>query len=383
MSRAEPWAPLGAVAGLLLALGIMAGCGGSGQTPGDRTQRAATTAASRTGDLPGVGRLRCAPPFHAGAWPGACWRPYGARSPFNQRLPADPRVASDSAEMVRRLTEQGGPSVLRLGTAGTPSDYDHPVYFAGRRDPVYRLRCTRKGWGRCEVEGRAVRIPARAQAAGGSDHHLAVVDPAGAWEYDLWEVQSKPPRGGVLKAKWGGRTRAGRIGTGLRSDATAAQFGLLAGIVRAPELATTQIDHALFVRASCDGGRYVFPAAGLGKPCSDRAGAPPEGARFQLAMSDSEIDSLRVPDWKRGILRAMARYGFFVGDTGGSPWDVVLESGATYTSFGRPDPFASLAASLGAAQGDNGFSTLDLASGVDWAHRLRVIDPCVSARTCA
>jgi hypothetical protein len=280
------------------------------------------------------------------------------------------------------LTAPGGPSPLRLGTAGTSSDYDHPVYFAGRHDPLYLVHCTHSSWGRCEIEGARVRIPAGARPAGGSDHHLAVVDQARGWEYDLWQVQSKPPRGGVLNASWGGRTPAGRLGTGLRSDATAAQFALLAGIVRAPELAAGRIDHALFVRVSCDSGRFVFPAAGLGKRCSDPAGAPAEGTRFQLAMSDGEIRALGVPAWKRGILRAMARYGFFVGDTGGSPWDVVLESGSTYTSFGRPDPFVSLAKRFGAPRGDDDIASLGLASGVDWSRRVRVIDPCVSAGTC-
>ena len=31
--------------------------------------------------------------------------------------------------------------------------------------------------------------------------------------------------------------------------------------------------------------------------------------RIQLDMSDRQIDRLRVPGWKRTILRAMARYG--------------------------------------------------------------------------
>jgi hypothetical protein len=396
VSRAElPPSPLGrrrrhsirtAAAGLVLTVGIVAGCGGSGQ-PGasplpSKTPGGTTTAASRSARLPGLGPQRCAPPFRAGAWPGACWRPFGPRSPFNQKLPAHPRLASGSAELVRGLTAQGGPSPLQLGTARTSSDYDHPVYFAGRHDPVYRVHCTRSEWGRCEIEGQKVRVPPRARPAGGSDHHLAVVDQAAGWEYDLWQVLSMPPRGGVLTASWGGRARAGRLGTGLRSDATAAQFALLAGIVRAPELAAGRVDHALFVRVSCDSGAFVFPAAGRGSRCSDTAAAPPEGTRFQLAMSDREIDALGVPAWKQGILRAMARYGFFVGDTGGSPWDVVLESGASYTSFGRPDPFISMAVRLGAPRGDDGFATLNLASGVDWSRRLRVIDPCVSARTC-
>ena len=50
------------------------------------------------------------------------------------------------------------------------------------------------------------------------------------------------------------------------------------------------------------------------------------GARLQLAMSSAEIDALSVPRWKKTILRAMARYGLFLGDTGGDAWGIELQS---------------------------------------------------------
>ena len=62
-----------------------------------------------------------------------------------------------------------------------------------------------------------------------------------------------------------------------------------------------------------------------------------------LAMSDDEIGALNVPDWQKTILTAMARYGMFVGDTGGSPWGVEFESGSTYTSYGQADPWVAWA----------------------------------------
>src|SRR6266576_2543156 len=43
------------------------------------------------------------------AWPPACWRPYGDSSPFNQRLPAHPRLISNSRHVVERLTAFGPP----------------------------------------------------------------------------------------------------------------------------------------------------------------------------------------------------------------------------------------------------------------------------------
>jgi hypothetical protein len=77
----------------------------------------------------------------------------------------------------------------------------------------------------------------------------------------------------------------------------------------------------------------------------------------------------------------MARYGMFLGDTGGGSWGIQLESGSTYTSFGRPDPLVAFAKA-------NGWTTHggkwvgSLRDAVDWARHLRVIHPCVSRRTC-
>ena len=68
---------------------------------------------------------------------------------------------------------------------------------------------------------------------------------------------------------WGGRTRID--GDGLGSDANAAHYGSLAGIIRAEEMRRGRIDHALFMLVRCDSGRKVYPAQGLGFACDDAA----------------------------------------------------------------------------------------------------------------
>ena len=318
--------------------------------------------------------------FGVGNWPPASWRPYADDSPFNQELPAKPRLLPNSSKVVARLTANGGPSDLRAGVADTDGDYQHPTYWSTPSDPVFTVHCTRP-YGRCEIEGMRLRIPDRARPAGGSDAHLTVVDQRSGWEYDLWTVSSKPRGGGEITIGYGGRTRID--GDGLGSDATAAHFGNLAGIIRAQELRSGRIDHALFLVADCDSGQFVYPARGRGAPCDDRTDAPAQGARFQLDMSNAEIRALGVPRWKRGILRAMARYGMFVGDTGGTPWDLEFESGSTYTSFGYPDPTVAFARQQGLRpEREDGRYHFDVAKGIDWSRRLRVVDPCVTQRTC-
>jgi hypothetical protein len=320
--------------------------------------------------------------FRSGHWPTSCWRPYSDSSPFNRAIPSSARVAPHSAAMVARLMSFGEPTNLVAGQSGTSADWYHPTYYATGGDPRYTLHCT-EPWGRCAVEGIRLRVPAAARPAGGGDAHMTIVDQAGRWEYDLWGVSSKPAGGGTVSAKWGGKTRIDGDGRG--SDATAARFGNLAGVIRGPELAAGHIDHALFMTIDCDSGTYVYPAMKTGRACSSiglsNRDAPPMGSRFQLNMSSSQIDALAVPAWKKTILHAMATYGMYFGDTGGGTWGLQFESGSTYTSFGVGDPVAAFARANG-VPGSSGHYAFNLRDGVDWAKYLRVIDPCTTRGAC-
>jgi hypothetical protein len=198
-----------------------------------------------------------------------------------------------------------------------------------------------------------------------------------------------PPRGGgTLSFAWGGRTRID--GDGLGSAATAAGFGNLAGMIRAPELAAGHINHALFIVLKCAakgtsfgygttatsyGSSYVYPATHGGSTCGSTVpNAVPLGARFTLAMSDAQIGALSVPAWKKTILTALAHYGAYVGDTGGPGFAFMVESSATYTALGLPDPLVAFAV-LNNLPTWNGEYIFDVASGVEWAKYLRVLTP--------
>ena len=356
-------------------------------TTGTTSNQSGTDSGSSTSTTPNTPpplHTSCGGPFSAGNWPDACWRPYADSSPFNQLIPANPRVAANSDAMVQRILGFGLPGKLSGGKSDATDDYGHPTYYPTATDPLFTLHCT-ESWGRCAVEGLQVRIPDAAKPASGGDGHMTVVDQASGWEYDFWQVTSKPSGGGTLSMSWGGRTRID--GDGLHSDATAAQFGNLAGIIRAPELTSGTINHALFVSIKCDSGSYVYPASKSGHSCTDSGlsgvNAPPMGTRLQLAMSDDQIAALPLPQWKKGILTAMAHYGMYFGDTGGPGFGLQVESPATYTSFGVADPIMTWA--QGGAPGVtmwNGNWVLDIASGVDWARYLRVVDPCVAQGSC-
>jgi hypothetical protein len=313
-------------------------------------------------------------------WPGSCWRPYAATSPFNKPIPANPTVRSESDAVISTLLASGnGPGNL---TAGGPSsdDYEHPVVYSQLLDPEYTIHCVRYA---CDdLEGKRVRIPVGARPAGGSDGHLAVVDQASGLEYDLYEASTPGGSGGTLEVGSGGVSRID--GTGLSTDldgdgsiseATAAKFGLLAGIVRAEELAAGQINHALFITVPCgaQSPAYVAPALKGGTFCADNTNRVPMGARLWLNMSDAEIDALTIPTWKKTILHAFHTYGAYMGDTGGpQSFGIMLESDATYSSFGTTSRMMDFARSNG-WEIYNGYYVGHLRDGVPWS-RLQVLE---------
>ena len=319
--------------------------------------------------------------------PGACWRPFSAASPFNQPLPAHPRQAPGSPLIGGRTATLGDGPSFQVGNAGTDDDFAHPIYFASRNAPSYKINCT--NYSGCEIQGLRVRIPKRAQPAGGSDGHLGVIDRRRQWEYDFWQAQDRSKRGGPLHVSYGGRTRIGKRGsTGLGSAATAAEFATSAGVIRPEELRSGRIDHALFMVVKCTNGRSVYPAKGpnTGRNCSElglsNKHAPALGQHFYLDMSKRRIAALPVPKWKKTILRAMADYGMFVGDTGGNGWGLELWSGLSYPG---KDPWVKLGRRYGLPSFESGGSTryvFDLRDTVAWGNELRVARPCVSRRHC-
>lgn len=339
----------------LLLLGVSLACAGAAPA-GDSVSESAR-------------KQRCSARYSAfsvGQWPAACWRPYSSRSPFNRRIPAHPALYPGSSDIVRRLLSFGRPNALRAGIADTDSDYYHPTYYARRSDPLYTISGG-SSTPPYAVDGKKVRLPARARPAAGSDHHLTIV--YNRHDYGLWDAHIS---GATISVGSGRRISIG--GSGLNAAGTAGRFGGLAGIIRAQEMAAGRINHALFMAVQCTNGEGVYPADGGPKPCDNPSNAPPMGAHFQLAMSDSKIRSLHVPAWKKTILRAMARYGMFVGDVTGSPWAFQFESGSTYTSFGHRDKMVEFAKRARVPFEDGNY-VFDVNSGVDWGRYLRVLAP--------
>jgi hypothetical protein len=135
----------------------------------------------------------------------------------------------------------------------------------------------------------------------------------------------------------------------------------------------------------------VYPARASDRRCTDTTNALPMGARIWLNMTESEVNALNVPAWKRTILHALRRFGMIFGDTGSSfLWSWQTEAGSMYSTFGFADKWLD----YGKAQGWSFYSpdgayvaSWDMtADGIDWKNqiwsRLKVLDPCISQGTC-
>jgi hypothetical protein len=348
-------------------------------TPASRSRTISSSASSGDSCTAGFGS------FAVSDWPSGHWRPYAADSPINKPVPASPRIHPNSAAYVARLLSLGGIGKV-IGNVKPKYDWQVPYYFSSPSDPLFTLDFS-ENWGATSgygsvgksIEGK-IRIPDAARYAGqGSgqtypDAHLTVIDQSSGWVYDLYEVQSKPAGGGTIVSRWAGRTRIdGSAFDG--GEATAWGGGRLAGVVRAQEWMAGKINHALYVVAKCTTGGYVTPAYHGAARCSDTTNALPTGARLWLDYSEAEIAAAAWPEWKKTLVRAWANYGGYVGDTGGSGFNPVqIESPETYRSFGYADPLVDWAETQHGVVWLGSQPVFDLASGIDWAGRLRVLD---------
>lgn len=326
-------------------------------------------------------------------WP-ASFRPYGPTSIWNKALPANPTLYPNSDAIVS-VAEQNDPGPT-LRTQEYGNDVSHPVVFASNSDPVVTAHCTLY----CgNVQDYQLHIPAKARPAAGPDHHLAVIQPDGT-EDDFWELQSSGndwQSGQTLTYQGGVQCGNFYNGPGWAKDAaTAGNACLAGGLIRAAEVQSGTINHALFLVLSCtDPNAFVFPATNGGAHCTGAGPNVPNGARIWLDVPDATIAAMGLPAWQKAILTAMHDYGGYVMDVGGSNttkatglMNVMFEDNASYAAFGQSSPMDQFAQSNGWNPVSVGGATRYIAQpdpwnpGINWAQHLHIVDPCYGQGTC-
>jgi hypothetical protein len=374
---------LAACALLLVGLLVWGLCAGVPFGSAAATRRTAASAVGRTAPaspatVSASASAACPERFGSygpGNWPAACWRPYGARSPFNIPIPANPRVERDSSAVVANMISHRWAFQNQHGALTLWGGGSRPVYWARASDPVVRVSCRRSR----ECPGvTSLHVPQGASADRNSDGHMAVVDQSTHTEYDFW--QASGPDHGVITASAASAIPLGPgQGTGLGGRAEASYLGLMGGLLRGQELRAGVINHALVTTVECVEPQDVWPSPSYGRGDLICGGSPAPhlGSLLQLNMSAAEIAASRAPAWQRAVMTAMARYGVYVVDTNGSDdpnMYLLAESDLSYTNFGAAGAMQSFVRSAGGSGGVTGVP-LPLS-------RFRVIEPCVKRGSC-
>jgi hypothetical protein len=244
-------------------------------------------------------------------------RPFPATSVWNTPVGNAP-VAANSAALVSYFLARDANPIITIHRWAVSVAEQHPS------DRTYTVPCTKYT---CTLSAfGAFGIPVTAKPDPAGDGHLAVYDPATLREWDMWQAVNSG-------SSWSSSSGAGvsMNGNGIAPINTAAgdaaNFPLLAGIVRPEEILQGHIDHALvFMMPNVNDTGYVCPALHHDGDSSDPA-APMEGQRFQLDPSVN-VDALAIPAWAKTIARALQVYGMYLRDDGGS-FALVAENSAS------------------------------------------------------
>ncbi len=234
-----------------------------------------------------------------------------AEDPLNQEI-ADAPVNPNSANYVASI----GLSAHLHPDFGTNPSYGIPYTVVGASQPKMPIKFTKY---RAESDPGPYPVPANAPVEGGGknghgDKHVLVLQEGSCMLYELYDAHHKG-------AGW---SAANGAVFNLRSDALrpegwtsadAAGLPIFPLLVRYPEVATGQIDHALRVTVPETQNGYIHPATHFAS-ASSNPNLPPMGLRLRLKASYSLAgfhgESLIV-------LEALKRYGLIVADNG-SPW---------------------------------------------------------------
>ena len=328
---------------------------------------------------------------------------FGASGPFYQQLSENPQVDGNSANVISYYFA-GNPQFSAGWIEGSSSqaqyDYNFPLYRASTSDPLVKIICT--GEASCADGDAQIRIPASARQAGGTDHHLAVLESNGL-EYDFWGVSSSPPYADgstistageahfSLSGGSGGGT--GYIAPGFAvGAATAGGNALSIGQVYTSELASGVIKHALSLTFPCGTSSWLYPSSQISGVCGSGQGMP-LGSRVWWQPSDAQTNGLSIARDMKTILIALHHYGGFYTDSFGGTTNgygkgmgTRLENQEQYWVYGNGfDPALAYAQSAGWNHITGGVDRYVLAvsgASIDLLDNLKVVAPCVTQGIC-
>jgi hypothetical protein len=241
-------------------------------------------------------------------------------TPLPRHAPVDPN-ARQILEYLRTAPESGQGCLVLAGAGDSP--WGQPMYTVSRKDPRYDVQ----GDFRVPLpELETLRIPQGAQAAANSDGSMTVFDPRGGFvvmltgaRYDP-ETDSWAAKGASVTYL---RSNGLHVDTGRSDDprnrgSHRGNNGATAA-VSWDEVRDGAVRHVLKVAAGPEVSHsFVFPMVGSdGDYRGDDPAVPPQGLRFRIKPS-VDLEALELPPEALVIARALQRYGFYIGDSGGT-----------------------------------------------------------------
>jgi hypothetical protein len=240
-------------------------------------------------------------------------RPFAPTSFWNTPLTEDAELDARSDDYVGELQRQLTQWVPYLNT----TKYSSPVYEVPADQPTVHVTLDQYN-PKLSAALAQVPIPPDAQAAEGTDAHLAVWQPSTDTMWELWRAAK---RADGWHAAYGGRMTGVSKNPGYFSDppwgATATSLPLAGGLIRLSELRAGRIDHALALAIPERLAKvYSWPAQRT-DGISTSPNAIPSGLRFRI---DPRLDLNRIAmaPIVREIATAVQRYGMVVRDGAGA-----------------------------------------------------------------
>lgn len=290
----------------VLAIGLVAIAGFGSAVTDDKFEPRAPLPSRQPGP---EGPLRA---FQADSW----WN-----TPLPMNVPLNP-AASEILDYMSTAPENGD-GCLKLAGAGD-GPWGQPIYWSRPSDPAYDVQGMDRPERPPELDN--LRVPAQARPGDNNDGNMTVFDLARGYvvaltdaDYDESAGEWSASGGTVTYLDSNGLHAAtGRSdeprNTGTHRGNNGAMMAARWDMVEAGE-----IDHVLKVALGPEvAERFVFPMVGSdGDYVGDDPAVPPQGLRLRIKPS-VDLDALALHPEALVIAQALQRYGFYIGDSGGT-----------------------------------------------------------------
>lgn len=247
---------------------------------------------------------------------GSYVRPYGPKAPWN--VPVKGLKKHPESDKYIKLFWDGNNLATNKSINLSFDWYTYPVFYASDSTGSYQVVSKNPDWS--NIHGKMVPWNPKWIPSVGSDAQIIVLDEAKGIEYNFWQVQFKDNKVYVSNGSVVGGDYRTKIDGWKSSRGVGIQY--LAMLVRPEEIEQGVIEHALSVPIMNPSGQfYVAPATKLEHP-NGKVGVP-EGMRFALTATDSEIEAwvktkpAKFQNFCRTVGRCMRDYGWIVSDTSG------------------------------------------------------------------